>query len=263
MSEGFRLDHLAVATLSGPDALAFAQSQFTLDFDHVGEESWHPCAWCDPKGKALIVMLASCRESDIDLVLPKSQAELLSTRLPLYAIGRTVNIAVSEHAPGGWNAPSAHARPLSWDEQRSLEPATATLPIDGTASSVWQRADLDQRIPWLSGQTSARHLPQSLGLEALDGLSFSKGCYPGQEVIARVHYLGKVRYRTSLIDFGGNPLPEPAETLRDPEGQRVGELLWGLQQDGNARGLAVLTVDCDAGQTVVSDGGSSSGQVLP
>ena len=246
MSNWFKLDHLASLLIVGDDAKTFAQAQFTSDMANTPENHWFPTAWCDPKGRVLSVMLAKCREGVVELICPASQIDLLLHRLPMFAIGRKVQVSAGDGVCGCLDHDQSDGA-LAFDPGRGLR-----LMSEGTGAGLgqlqqWRHADLEAGIPWLSPETSAEHLPQALGLEALDAISYSKGCYPGQEVIARVHYLGKVKHRTTRVAFEGeDPLPS-GTLLIDEQDKRLGQLLWSVAGKGESSGLAVVYAGAKAG----------------
>ncbi len=252
MSNFFALDHLATLTISGPDAVAFAQAQLTNDIASMDSEHWYPGAWCDPKGRVVTVMLTGQREGRVELVLPVSQVQTISDRLKMFAIGRNIELSVGERVCGCRGA-GTKAAPLSYDGHRAIALDQETCPEDENQRVLWQHADLEARFPWLSAESAGRHLPQSLGLEALGGLSYSKGCFPGQEVIARVHYRGKVGYRVAKVDFQAGPLPIPGSALRLEGGKRAGEMLWSLDNGHGSSGLAVVSIETTDGTQVIAE----------
>jgi len=249
MSNCFRLDHLGALTISGPDAVAFAQAQFTNDIASMDPEQWYPGAWCDPRGRTLAVMLAGRREGCVELILPAPQVQAISNRLKMFAIGRDIEFTVGQNVCGCRDTAQT-AAPLSYDSHRAIRLDQKACAHDQQECERWQREDLDARFPWLSADSAGRHLPQSLGLEALGGLSYSKGCFPGQEVIARVHYRGKVGYRVAQVDFAAGSLPPPGSVLRLEDGARAGEMLWGVSDEESTRGLAVVSTGIENGTRV-------------
>lgn len=239
MSEWFELSHLGGVRLDGPDATTFAQSQFSVDVAAMAADSWSPLAWCDAKGRVVAFMLARCRDQRVDLVLPAGQVEAVAGKLPLYAIGRTVEIRTAGPVCGTLTAPDDAER-LRFDPERALTIASDCSKPGPDQLEQWRLADLRHGLPWLGAATSGRYLPQMLGLEALDAISYTKGCYPGQEVIARVHFLGRVKQHTV-----GMMIREAAEIVPDTRigtssDENVGTWLWGLARGKRTFGLAMV-----------------------
>ncbi len=224
-------------TVGGPDALSFLNSQLTVDPARSSPDCWHVSGWCDPKGRCLFIILYRCHEDGVDLVVPGEQADPLLNRLKMFAIRRRVELESS--TPLGPSTKSGF--PLRCDGSRRLSESTG--PIDRQTWTDWLIADWRIGMPWLNVASSGRHLPQWLGLDRLGGLSYDKGCYPGQEVIARVHYLGKSVQQ--LVRFR---LDEPkqavaGEAMVEAGGKRVGEVLWSVVDGQACLGLATIATE--------------------
>ncbi|MGR8942264.1 MAG: CAF17-like 4Fe-4S cluster assembly/insertion protein YgfZ, partial [Gammaproteobacteria bacterium] len=109
-------------------------------------------------------------------------------------------------------------------------------------SEDWRLLDILDGIPWLTQSTSEEYIPQMLNLDKLGGISFTKGCYTGQEIVARTHYLGKAKRALFLAECGLDAAPEPNAPIQDknsPE-HNAGQVLTAISRDGLCRLLAVL-----------------------
>ena len=246
MVNWFHLPHLAGLRISGEDARALVHAQFTSSFKSPAPGFWHLTSWCSPKGRVLFVILARADEQHVDLILPAVQMAELSQRLKMYSIGRQVSLMEIPHVAGAFSATDETAS-LAVDRRRSLQLEPAQASADGEAAEQWRQRDLQAGIAWLTADTSARFLPQSLGLEERGGLSYDKGCYPGQEIVARVHYLGKVKER--LVGFrveagAAAPGTDTDQTvLVDRHGTTQGHVLCIFGAAGQQRGLAVVSAE--------------------
>lgn len=244
MTHWFHLPHLAGIRISGEDARAFAHAQFTSSFKTPGPGLWHLTSWCNPKGRVLFLILARADERHVDLILPADQLADLSQRLKMYAIGRQVSLLEIPQVAGAFSD-ADETGTLAVDRRRSLQMEPAEARHDSAAVEQWQQSDLQAGIAWLNADTSARFLPQSLGLEERGGLSYDKGCYPGQEVIARVHYLGRVKeclMGFRVVDGAAAPgAHSDHNKIVDQEGTAQGHALWLLGEHGRQRGLAVVS----------------------
>jgi len=110
---------------------------------------------------------------------------------------------------------------------------------------AWALSDILAAVPTLDAQISDKFIPQMLNLQALNGLSFKKGCYPGQEVVARMHYLGKLKRHMRPISFQANTLPEPGTSLfssNTTSGQGAGHLV-NVRPAGNGQIQALAVID--------------------
>jgi folate-binding protein YgfZ len=245
MSRWFSLDALSGCRIEGPDAVAFCQSQFTADMAAMVPERWQAMAWCDRKGRVRIVSLARRDQDDVELIFPAQQADLLQ-ELARYTIGRKVSVGPPQPVAGNWS--DAHGTPITGDRFGRVlqlcrdcegDPAQPTRDI----IDRWARQDILLPLPWLDGRSQDRFLPQALGLEDNGGLSYTKGCYPGQEIVARVHYLGRSPERLSGIRFEAPAELTEGALLRagasTPDGRPV-TILALSRRDRDWIGLAVV-----------------------
>jgi len=111
-------------------------------------------------------------------------------------------------------------------------------------SEDWQLLDLQDGIPWLTQATSEEYIPQMLNLDKLGGISFTKGCYTGQEIVARTHYLGKAKRALFLAECEMDSTPEPNAIILEKNSteQSAGQVLSAISQDGICRMQTVLLV---------------------
>jgi folate-binding protein YgfZ len=263
MSNQFLLNHLATFSIAGPDARSYAQSQFTVDVDRLSGDVWSPLAWCDPKGRVLSIMMARASEQGVDLVLPAAQCESIREGLRRFTIGRRVDLSEGGPVSGVFDGPG-EASPLAFDPGRGLLNGVAA-PGDAAALRQWRRLDLCQGLPWLEPESSGQHLPQWLGLEELGALVYDKGCYPGQEVIARLHYRGTVKYHLAGLEIAAAEAIDAHSRITDAAGAAVGHWLGGMTLDNATIGLAVLATRMEAGDTVQVSSGehAHSARVTP
>ena len=96
--------------------------------------------------------------------------------------------------------------------------------ITMTASHLWNLLDILAGLPWITSSTQEQYLPQMLNLDALKGLSYQKGCYPGQEIIARLHYRGEVKKRLNLIQ-SEQPLSIGDQLISEQSNSIVGTVI--------------------------------------
>lgn len=245
---------LTAVSVSGRDAAAFLQSQLTLDVESVPEDRLRPCAWCRPDGRADAVMLIGRSAGQWWLILPADIAAPVAKRMSMFSIGRQVELDAGRAAVAG---EGAGTMVLDYDAGRAVsivEPdAARPLPRD------WVRRDIARGVPWLFADTRGEFLPQMLGLEALRGLSYGKGCYPGQEVIARVHYRGRVTRRTACFRLRDVPPPAPGAAA-DVDGDS-GTVLYATE-DADAGVIGLVVVPAAATATGAVEVGGSAGALV-
>ena len=203
------LSKLTVVRLSGADAGDFLHNQLSADVLALADgESVFAC-YCEPKGRVLALMLVARNEQDYLVIMSRSLAVTIATRLKIYVMRSKVSIEVLD------NVSIAAAR--SEDEAQTLSSQLAAIEIpdgndsfllfedtEGMATSAdevnkWKLSELHKGICWLCPETSGQFLPQMLGFDQLGAVNYRKGCYPGQEIVARTHYLGKVKRHPRLV----------------------------------------------------------------
>lgn len=254
------LSHLRCFSITGPDALAFGQSQITAHVDTFLPNHWHPSAWCDGQGKVRATILVRVGHERMDWVLPTAQIDKIRQDLQPFAIGRRVEFGTPTPVCGEFSDNPSH--PLSFDLSRGLDINSSLSgdPTQETPASFfdrWRCADILHGWAWLTPELSQSFLPQALGLERLGGLSYKKGCYPGQEVIAKVHYRGKSKQHLVLIRWSGEftqasantPImcaPSSDPTQMDPHSRPIGTLL----DSAGGWALAVINTEYPAGTEV-------------
>jgi len=99
------------------------------------------------------------------------------------------------------------------DDQLIITTGEAALTADSAPLNAWKVAELQRGITWLCPETSGQFLPQMLGYDSLGAVNFRKGCYPGQEIVARIHYLGKVKRHPRLLCTTAIICPSPLDKI--------------------------------------------------
>ncbi|KRG78206.1 hypothetical protein ABB30_05420 [Stenotrophomonas ginsengisoli] len=213
----FTLPDTGLLRLQGADAETFAQSQFANDVAALAPGQWQWSCWLNAKGRVLDVFaLARLAEGDLLLILPDGGAQALGQALQRFVFRRKVRLAldlrpVSGHF-GAATGAAGNQLAISDDEVIELDWGSSTLPRtlrigagadlaadDPAACRSWQQADLRLGLPRLTAQQRETWTAQQLGLDRLQGYSVRKGCYPGQEIVARTHFLGKAKRATVLL----------------------------------------------------------------
>ena len=226
------LSHLGLLQLEGEDRVAFLQGQVTNDVRLLDGSNSHYSGYCTPKGRLLALFLAFAHHDHLHLQFNRQLLEPVMKRLKMYVLRSKVSISdVSDsivrmglagpqatdilqklfnrvpqeeygltsledaslirlpgktpryqiftspqHAEQIWTALSQHARPAG--------------------AACWEWLEIQAGIPDITPATQEAFVPQMVNLDALGGINFKKGCYTGQEIVARTHYLGKVKRRT-------------------------------------------------------------------
>ena len=248
-------DHALVA-LEGADAAAFAHAQFANDVNGLGDGQWQWNAWLTPKGRVIAVFALLRLAADrILLVVPDTSTEELATQLQRFVFRRKLKIGAAHNLQvGGAFQKSGLARnarigmhgdafELDYGDAgvaRTLVIAPATLPAaDAGFERRWFATDLQAGLPRLPAQQREQWTPQQLSLERLHAFSVKKGCYPGQEIVARTHFLGKAKRGLALLEAVAGV--EPGMEVKD--GERVVGSIISVSQDEPRLALGVLALD--------------------
>ncbi|MGR8998873.1 MAG: CAF17-like 4Fe-4S cluster assembly/insertion protein YgfZ [Gammaproteobacteria bacterium] len=244
--------HLAVLTVSGKDAAKLLQGQITCNINDITETESSLGAICNPKGRAIATFLLIKANNAFLMVLPEELLEAVKKRLQMYILRSDVTLTDSsnELCLIGLCFPAMQAEPLFGTIQQ--ETITVNLSnrylviaeVDKAIalwservnhqgfqpenSEQWRYLDIISGIPWLTTETSEEFIPQMLNLDKLGGISFNKGCYTGQEIIARTHYLGKAKRALFPAECNTATAPEPNSAIIDDStgaGQGIGNIL--------------------------------------
>ena len=246
-----------VLALDGPDALAFAQAQFSNDLSTLAPGQWQWSAWLNPKGRVIAVFaLLRTGQTSLRLLLPDMEADELGQDLRRFVFRRKLTISPRPdlYAAAAFAPPAlAHGASLAGNEDaaleldwgapglpRSLRLSPAPAAADAAASQAWAAADLRLGLPRLPASQREQWTPQQLALDRLAAYSVKKGCYPGQEIVARTHFLGKAKRSLQCFAAAGPVVPGAA--VRH-EAQDVGEVVCVAPDDARTLLLAVMPLD--------------------
>ena len=200
--------------IEGAGARRFAQAQFSGNVDALAPGHWQWNAWLTPQGRVRALMhLVDTGDGTLLAVLRGGDAQDIRSALSRYLLRLPVTLAVREFACCA-DGPANPGTAVSDDGElmlgygsRSLRlGANADAPPDAAASTAWRLEDIRKGWPTLP-VGGPEFLPPALGLEHLQAVSFDKGCYPGQEIAARLRYRGGHKHRLYHLQ-GRAPLPE-------------------------------------------------------
>ncbi|MGF1722117.1 tRNA-modifying protein YgfZ [Vibrio kyushuensis] len=265
-------------TMTGDDKKSYLQGQVTCDVVTLGNEQSTFGAHCDAKGKVWTVFRLFHHNDGYAMFQPNSAIETELTELKKYAIFAKVDIQQGQDIALGaigdqaqtWvdslSSDSGDVRKIQGgtaikiDAKRWLLLVTPTAASDLVESSeavkvteeLWTRFDIESAIPFIDKALQQAHIPQALNLQAHDGISFTKGCYTGQETVARAKYRGMNKRAMYIVS--GTASEELSElesiTLERAVGENwrsAGELLAHYQfENGQAIGLIILSKDLES-----------------
>jgi len=258
------LSHLGLLEISGADAVTFLQGQVTNDVKLliIGNNA-HYSAYCTPKGRILALFLAFAHFDHIHLQLNRALAEPIIKRLKMYVMRSKVEIndVSDEIIKLGLDGPEAASMlallfssvPTQDYEFVTLEngallklptiaghtrfeifanKAHAPAIFDALQTNCkiaekqhWEWLEIQAGIPDVTLKTQEQFVPQMLNLDILNGINFKKGCYTGQEIVARTHYLGTVKRRTYLASINDAGTPIEGDKVFDNAQNEVGQIV--------------------------------------
>ena len=193
------LKQLTLLKVSGSDSETFLQNQFSNDISKLENTRIQINAYCQHQGKIIALFWVMRHHDSFLLSFPAELAEKVITRLKMFVVISDVKIEeVSEQylQIGLINENHQNAFKMNDNLLLLIEPNDQKYEEISTHQHEWKKACIDYQIPEVFLSTSEKFVPQMLNLDIDEfGVNFSKGCYPGQEVVARLHYLGEAKRR--------------------------------------------------------------------
>ncbi len=264
----FLLDHLSLLSVEGRDAEKFLQNQFSNDISKVTNYETQLNAYCNPKGRILAMMyLIKRSDHGYWIIAPNDLSDELVKRLKIFVMRAKVTIEVEkelamlgmvrdgEESFGSdtYRYTDKFHRSIAIGEPRQLYEAVNN--VDQLLNSgYWRLCDILSGLPQIYSQTVEQCIPQHINLDLVSGISFSKGCYPGQEIIARLRYLGKSKYRLCVANAISEDKIEPGQALfeKGQVDQKAGLIVDAVETEKNQYQLSAMIKYSDGGHPDVS-----------
>ena len=282
------MNTICTIRVTGPDALDFLQGQLTNDVREVDDQHSQFSGYCNAKGRLLANFRVFHRGDSYYLCPPVEMVEGLISRLRMYVLRSRVTLedaddtfvhlgvsgSDSEEELKSFagkipeklhevcqdekqliiRVPGVHPSfEIFTDVDKARELWTGlnvrSAPIGAEA---WQLLDIQAGVPMIYPQTREAFVPQMVNLQLVDGVSFRKGCYPGQEIVARMQYLGKLKRRMYKARMDTESTPQPGTDIyaSDDDGQSAGKLVSAAAHpDGGYAVLAVIQIGSAEGET--------------
>ena len=255
------LSHLGLIQVEGADASTFLQGQVTSDIRQLDGSNSHYAGYCTPKGRMLALFLAFAQQDRIYLQLNGALLEPIMKRLKMYVLRSKAVITdasanIVRIGLAGEQALTSLREVFAQVPEKAHEFVTlengALLRLPGpvpryelfcdpaqaaaiwiklaqhhrpVGKSSWEWLEIQAGIPDITPQTQEAFVPQMVNLDTLGGISFKKGCYTGQEIVARTHYLGKVKRRTQLAHVDSSDAPQAGDALNTTDGAEIGQVV--------------------------------------
>ncbi len=267
------LVHLTAFSVKGDDAAAFLQGQLTCDIKNVQQNRSSLAAYCNAKGRVISTLLVCKKAEEFVIVLPEDLADLVVKKLRMYVLRSKVTLeSLGELCLLGLRTkkttlgslllpekpfdavsnnyfvakmPGAQPRFLiisEFDDAGQLWSNTvASNRLQPGNSHDWAYLDLSAGIPWFDTSRSEEYTPQMINIDKLGGISFNKGCYVGQEIVARTHYLGQAKRELYLAECDPNAdiTPDTAIISKNTQ-ETAGKILAYQYNPTTCRLLLVL-----------------------
>jgi len=264
------LTDLGLIALSGEDAASFLHNQITNDVEKLDLASARLAGYCTPKGRLLATFLMWRDSQQIVLQLPRSLQPAIQKRLQMFVLRAKAKLAdqSEQRVALGLAGPVAAAALQQWfevlpaqpynkiDNQHgtlirladsrhlpryqwitSVEQAITAWPLltatlTAAPTHVWRLTDIYAGVPSITQATQEQFVPQMINFELIGGVNFKKGCYPGQEIVARSQYLGKLKRRSVLA-------------LADSSAIQAGTEVFSSEDPGQPCGMIVNAEPAD------------------
>ena len=248
----FDLNELSVLSVSGDDSLKFLQGQLTNDISMVTSTQSVHAGFCNPKGRLLAFFHVVKYLDSYLLFFPKSIAENITKKLSMYILRSNVKLDLDpdELMYFGLYANNQDGQldlfnNLPKNEMESVNEESLTIiklysdglrviivgdkkncidfiennsnELEKQDFNAWSSHNIQSGIPNIFHETQETFIPQSINLDIIDAINFKKGCYTGQEIVARTHYLGKPKRRMYKASFKSESQPLYGDALVDGE----------------------------------------------
>ncbi|ACL72548.1 YgfZ/GcvT domain-containing protein [Thioalkalivibrio sulfidiphilus] len=279
------LSHQGLIVAYGEEAGSFLQGQFSNDVLGLASAHSHLNSYCTPKGRMLANFRVFRRGESYYLRMPRAMVESVLKRLRMFVLRSKVTLedaddalvriglsgprAVEELQTALGDVPSAvndvlhhnditairvpgpHPRFELYGELEAMKQLWNKLNVRcaPVGAGPWALLDILAGIPNVTPATSEAFVPQMANMQLIGGVSFKKGCYPGQEVVARMHYLGKLKRRMYRVTIDTDQPPAPGTEIlgagggETEEDQAAGRIVDAqLHPDGKVMALAVLQI---------------------
>ncbi len=278
------LNHYGIIRVTGEDASLFLQGQLSNDISLVDNSNSQLSAYCTPKGRVLSLLRIVRVNDDYLLLLPEVLLPMVQKRLQMYIMMSKVKLSHidNELVIFGVSGPDSSKELARWIKPVTADfpdRVNQACSIDGMSiirthshnpryiiiapldkamtlwsdlninaapvgAEPWKLLDILAGIPEITTKTTETQVPQMLNLDRIDAVNFKKGCYPGQEIVARMHYLGKLKKRMYRLHFPLGAKVKTGAELFSPDAradEAVGNIIsYAQHPEGYICALAVL-----------------------
>ena len=263
--------------VEGDDRIQFLQGQLTQDINLIALDKASFAGFCNPKGRVLAFMLCYMDQSSIHIQIDSSVEESFLKRLKMYVLRSKVSMSLlgdqftcigfmgfKALLDQGIQAPKSYLDIVRSHDVMIMRVGknTERFQLMGDASKVnsfmqlnlpeytsmsiesWNNLNILDGVPDIYPSTQEAFIPQSLNMDLIDGINFKKGCYTGQEIVARTHYLGKVKRRMYRGFIESQDALMPGDQILNEKKEVIGQLVRSAREnDSKTNMLVELRVD--------------------
>lgn len=271
------LDKTATIRVEGDDRIQFLQGQLTQDINLISQDKALYAGFCNPKGRVLAFMLCYVAHESIHIQLDNSIKESILKKLKMYVLRSKVSLNLLEEtftsigfvgtkalAERNIKTPKNHLDIVQYQdvmimrigqdgERYQLMGETSKvnefIKLNFSAYSTmslddWNNLNILDGIPDIYPTTQEAFIPQSLNMDLIEGINLKKGCYTGQEIVARTHYLGKVKRRMYRAFIKSQVDLNPGDQILNKNGEETGQLVRSAKENNDKTNLLIeLRVD--------------------
>ena len=271
------LDKTATIRVEGDDRIQFLQGQLTQDINLISQDKALYAGFCNPKGRVLAFMLCYVAHESIHIQLDNSIKESILKKLKMYVLRSKVSLNLLEETftsigfvgtkalvERNIQIPKNHLDIVQYQDVMIMRIGQdgERYQLMGEASKVnefiklnfsvystmslddWNSLNILDGIPDIYPTTQEAFIPQSLNMDLIEGINFKKGCYTGQEIVARTHYLGKVKRRMYRAFIKSQVDLNPGDQILNKNGEETGQLVRSAKENNDKTNLLIeLRVD--------------------
>lgn len=271
------LDKTSTIKVEGDDRVQFLQGQLTQDINLISQNKALYAGFCNPKGRVLAFMLCYLNHESIHIQIDSSVQEFILQKLRMYILRSKVSLNLVNETftcIGFVGSKALLAKKIQppknyLDIIQSDGIMIMRLGIDddryqlmGETSKIndfmklnfseyssmsfddWNNLNILDGIPEIYPTTQEAFIPQSLNMDLIEGINFKKGCYTGQEIVARTHYLGRVKRRMYRAFIKSQVDLNPGDQILNKNGEEIGQLVRSAKQNGDKTNMLIeLRVD--------------------
>lgn len=265
------LPELGVVSVKGVDAVSFLQSQLTNDVARLPPDRVQLSGYCTPKGRLLGTFHQWRTDDSVFLRMPREVIGSIVKRLSMFVLRAKAKVtdvsdAWSTYALLGEGTPLLTQAGLALPDTpwtSALSDGTRvdrmlptpdgaprfliTLPSDSklhessaaaqTSSNLWWLSEIEAAVPTIFAATQEKFVPQMINFEVLGGVDFKKGCYPGQEIVARSQYLGKLKRRMNIAHVDATDVEAAADIYHSDAAQPIGAVVMAAESPAGGSAL--------------------------